>query len=105
MAVLTRQRKKGFALLIVMILVVLLAVLVFAFQRDVSREVSISANVRDDLKSAYLAQMALVRGQVILRLDDNSDYDSLNELWAQPVPWDGETWGTEQGADDDTEGA
>jgi type II secretory pathway component PulK len=93
------RRRRGFALLIVMILIVLLAVLVFAFQRDVSREVSISANVRDDLKSAYLAQMALVRGQVILRLDEHADYDSLNEPWAQPVTWEGETWGTEDSAD------
>ncbi|MCZ7605909.1 MAG: general secretion pathway protein GspK [Planctomycetota bacterium] len=88
-------RRRGFALLIVMILLVLLAVLVFAFQRDVMREVSISANVRDDLKAAYLAQMALVRGQVILRLDEHADYDSLNEDWSKPVSWQGETWGAE----------
>lgn len=90
-----RARKRGFALLIVMILIVLLAVIVMAFTQDVARELSISENVRDDLKSAYLAQMGLVRGQVILRLDDSADYDSLNEPWAQPVTWVGETWGAE----------
>jgi type II secretory pathway component PulK len=90
-----RSRKRGFALLMVMILIILLAVIVFAFQRDVAREVSITANVRDDLRAAYLAQMGLVRGQVILRLDDNQEFDSLNEPWAQPVTWDGETWGAE----------
>ncbi|MCB9932432.1 MAG: general secretion pathway protein GspK [Planctomycetes bacterium] len=90
-----RARRQGFALLIVMILIVLLAVLVFAFQRDVMREVSISANVRDDLKAAYMAQMALVRGQVILRLDEHADYDSLNEDWAQQISWTGETWGAD----------
>ena len=99
-----QKRKRGFALLIVMILIVLLAVLVFAFQRDVSREVSISANVRDDLKSANLAHMALVRGQVILRTDEHDDYDSLNESWAQPVTWEGETWGTETTGEDGESG-
>ena len=89
-------------MLIVMILIVLLAILVFAFQRDVMREISISANVRDDLKAAYLAQMALVRGQVILRLDDHPEYDSLNEPWAQEVSWTGETWGNEDSADGET---
>ncbi|MCB9893881.1 MAG: general secretion pathway protein GspK [Planctomycetes bacterium] len=97
-----RRDRRGFALLIVMILIILLAVLVFAFQRDVMREISISANVRDDLKAAYLAQMAMVRGQVILRLDDHADYDSLNEPWAQPVSWEGETWGAEDSADGQT---
>src|SRR5690606_25183005 len=81
---------------------ILLAVLVFAFQREVMREISISANVRDDLKASYLAQMALVRGQVILRLDEHAEYDSLNESWAQPVTWTGETWGNEQGSDGET---
>jgi type II secretory pathway component PulK len=94
-----QKERSGFALLIVMILIVLLAVLVFAFQRDVSREVSISANVRDDLKSAYVANMGLVRGQVILRLDEHDDYDSLNEPWAQPVTWEGETGGSDESAE------
>ncbi|MCA8911226.1 MAG: general secretion pathway protein GspK [Planctomycetes bacterium] len=83
-----------------MILIILLAVLVFAFKREVTRESSISANVRDDLKASYIAQMALVRGQVILRLDDHADYDSLNEPWAQPVSWTGETWGAEDTTDE-----
>ncbi|MBZ0137468.1 MAG: general secretion pathway protein GspK [Planctomycetes bacterium] len=90
-----RARKRGFALLIVMILIILLAVIITAFVQDVWREVSVSQNVRDDVRADYLAQMGLVRGQVILRLDDNADFDSLNEPWAQPVPWDGETWGAE----------
>lgn len=99
-----RARKRGFALLIVMILIILLAVIVMAFAQDVAREVSISENVRDDLKSAYLAQMGMVRGQVILRLDDAADYDSLNEPWAQPVTWTGETWGAEASEEHSEEG-
>lgn len=94
-----KNRRRGFALLIVMILIVLLAILVFAFQRDVAREVSIAGNVRDDLKAAYLANMGLVRGQVMLRLDEHEDYDSLNELWSEPLTWVGETWGSEDGVE------
>ena len=101
----SRENRKGFALLIVMILIILLAVLVFAFKRDVTREVSISANVRDDLKASYLAQMGMVRGQVILRLDEHADYDSLNEPWAQPVSWDGETWGADEGSESSDTGS
>jgi type II secretory pathway component PulK len=89
----SRGRKRGFALMIVMMLIILLAVLVFAFQRDVMRETAVTGNVRDDLKAAYLAQMAMVRGQVVLRLDTSADYDSLNEPWAAPLSWEGETWG------------
>ena len=100
-----RARKRGFALLIVMILIVLLAVIVFAFAQDVAREVSISENVRDDLKSAYIAQMGMVRGQVILRLDDQAEFDSLNEPWAQPVTWEGETWGAEGGEESSEDGS
>lgn len=99
-----RSRKRGFALLIVMILIILLAVIVIAFAQDVAREVSISQNVRDDLKSAYMAQMGMVRGQVILRLDENADFDSLNESWAQPVTWTGESWGVEGSQENSEEG-
>lgn len=88
-----RSDRRGFALLIVMMLLIALAIVVYILQRDVAREVSISANVRDDLSAAYLANMGLVRGQVVLRLDSHSDYDSLNEPWAKPLRWEGETFG------------
>lgn len=88
-----RSRKRGFALLMVMMLVMVLAIVVWSFQRDVARETSITANVRDDLSAAFLAQMGLVRGQAVLRLDEQADYDSLNETWSKPVTWEGETFG------------
>ncbi len=94
-----RRNRRGFTLLMVLILVVMLSVLVIGMMGSVVREVSITANVRDDLRAAYLAEMALVRAQVILRVDDHADYDSLNEAWSEPLKWDGETWGSLQGGE------
>lgn len=94
-----KRQRRGFALLMVMILIVLLSVVVMAFQHDVAREISVTRNVRADLKAEYLAQMALIRGQVLLRLDEHAEYDSMNESWSQPLSWEGETWGA-----DDIEG-
>ncbi len=95
----TRKSRRAVALLVVLLLVMLLAIVVWSFQSEVTREINVSANVRDDLKAAYLAQMGMVRGQAIMRLDDKADYDSLNEPWAQPVSWKGEAFGS-----DDPEG-
>ncbi|MHC4839958.1 MAG: type II secretion system minor pseudopilin [Planctomycetota bacterium] len=89
-----RSRKRGFALLIVMMLTIALAVIIWSFQREVQREVSVSKNVTDDLKAGLLAEMGLVRGQVVLRLDEHTDYDSLNESWSEVLKWEGETFGS-----------
>ncbi|MBK8206470.1 MAG: general secretion pathway protein GspK [Planctomycetes bacterium] len=96
-----RSQRRGFALMVVLILVIMLAVLVYGLQSDVQREAAVSGNVRDDLRAAYLAQMALIRGQVILRLDKASDYDSLNEEWSKPLSWEGETWGDDGSSEGD----
>jgi type II secretory pathway component PulK len=88
-----RRVRRGFALLVVLLLIITLAIVVYILQREVARESFVSANLRDDLASAYLANMGLVRGQVVLRLDDKADYDSLNEPWAKPLRWSGETFG------------
>ncbi|CAG0992094.1 hypothetical protein PLCT2_02529 [Planctomycetaceae bacterium] len=93
----TRKNRRAMALLVVLLLVMLLAIIVWSFQSEVAREINVSSNVRDDLKAAYLAQMGMVRGQAIMRLDDKADYDSLNEPWAQPVNWQGETFGNDDG--------
>lgn len=94
-----RISRRGFALLIVLLLIIALAIVVYILQRDVAREGAISANVRDDLSAAYLANMGLVRGQVVLRLDSHAEYDSLNEPWAKPLRWTGETWGVADSSD------
>lgn len=96
-----RLRNKGFALLIVLMLSIALAVIIWGFQRDVQREISISRNITDDLQAEFLAEMGLVRGQVVLRLDENSEYDSLNESWSETLKWSGETFGAEDRYDDD----
>ncbi|MCC6148994.1 MAG: general secretion pathway protein GspK [Planctomycetes bacterium] len=93
----TRKHRRAMALLVVLLLVMLLAIVVWSFQSEVAREINVSSNVRDDLKAAYLAQMGMVRGQAVMRLDDKADYDSLNEPWAQPVSWQGETFGNTDG--------
>lgn len=99
-----RRSKRGFALLMVMILVILLSILVLSFVQDVSRELMVTKNARSDLQAAYLAQMGLIRGQVLLKLDEHPDYDSLNESWSQPLTWNGETWGSAElsGGGDET---
>jgi type II secretory pathway component PulK len=88
--------RRGFALLMVMMIVVVMAVLTSTLVMVVSREVRQTANVRDYLRASYLAEMALIRGQVVLRLDEHPEYDSLNEIWAKPLTWEGETFGEEE---------
>lgn len=93
----TRKNRRAMALLVVLLLVMLLSIIVWSFQSEVAREINVSSNTRDDLRAAYLAQMGMVRGQAIMRLDDKADYDSLNEPWAQPVSWKGENFGNDDG--------
>lgn len=100
-----RSRNRGLALLIVLMLSVALTVVVWSFQRDVQREEGVQRNVTDDLRAELLAEMGLVRGQVVLRLDDHSDYDSLNEEWAEDLPWDGESFKLEDSVSEDAEGS
>ena len=90
-----RFARRGIALLVVLLLIIVLSVIVWSFQREVVRELAIANNVRDDLKAAMLAEMGLVKGQVWLRLDERPEFDSLNEPWAQPVTWPGETFGAD----------
>lgn len=97
-----RARRRGFALLTVLLLVMLLAVLVFGFQRDVMRETALSGNSQDGLRASLLANMGMVRASVMLRLDENAEYDSLNEPWSQRLSWDGETWGNDFGDETET---
>ena len=89
------KNRRGIALMVTLLLIMLLSVVVWSFQRDVMREIHMSGNVRDDLKAAYQAQMGLVRAQAILRTDEKADYDSLNEPWAKPTNWKGETFGND----------
>jgi hypothetical protein len=90
----TREHsRRGGTLIMVLLLVMTMSVLVLSLGNIVIREVSQTANVRDDTRAVYLAEMGLVRGQVMLMLDEHADYDSLNEIWTKSFTWEGETFG------------
>jgi type II secretory pathway component PulK len=99
-----RNRTRGFALILTLLLIMVMTVLCVTLQSIVSREVRQTANARDDTRAAYLAEMGLIRGQVMLRLDEHPEYDSLNEIWAKAVSWEGETFGEDAYYDDYGEG-
>jgi hypothetical protein len=90
-----RHTRRGATLIMVLLLVMTMTVLIVSLGSIVHRELSQTVNVRDDTRAVYLAEMGLVRGQVMLMLDEHADYDSLNEIWTKPVTWEGETFGAD----------
>ncbi|MCC6575604.1 MAG: general secretion pathway protein GspK [Planctomycetes bacterium] len=96
-----RRRRRGIALLVVLLITVLMIVIVYSFQENVGREAAVARNNLDGTKAYFLAQMALIKGQATLRLDEQADYDSLNEPWAQPPRWEGENFGAMDESSDD----
>jgi general secretion pathway protein K len=74
--------QRGIALVLVLAMVALLVSLVVEFSHTMRVDVSLAANVRDELKALYTARSGVEMARMLLRNDDAS-YDYLEEDWAK----------------------
>jgi len=88
-APLSHSRKKhdpkGFALLLVLIVVSIMGFLVFDFSYLVRVNMTSAANFRDG-SQAYLLARSGIEACRALRREDKNEWDSLDELWATERP-------------------
>lgn len=87
-----RKPERGIALLATLLAVALMTILVVDFTTSSALGYRSAANQADDLRALYLARSAIQVGIAVLARDAISDsqqkqrFDSLNEIWAIPVP-------------------
>ncbi|MFQ5598334.1 MAG: type II secretion system minor pseudopilin GspK [Nitrospiria bacterium] len=82
------KEQDGFALLISLVVIFLLVVVILESDFQARADLRAAGNFRDDLKAFYLVQSAVTAGKALIRDDtkNSNAYDSLDELWAFPIP-------------------
>jgi general secretion pathway protein K len=87
-----RRSERGIALLATMLAVALMTILVVDFTTSSALGYRSAANQADELRALYLARSGIQVGIALLERDSLSDaqqktpYDSLNDIWAVPIP-------------------
>ena len=74
--------QRGAALVFVLMVLTILAVAVFAFSDTSQLDATHARNFRDGARAFFLARAGVEHGMVLLEEDDN-DFDTLQEEWAQ----------------------
>jgi general secretion pathway protein K len=74
--------EKGFALILVLMVIVLLVSLVVDFSYTMRVDLTLAANSRDETKAFYAARSGLEVARLTLK-DDDPSYDALSEDWAR----------------------
>jgi general secretion pathway protein K len=88
----TRRSERGIALLATLLAVSLMTILVVDFTTSSALGYRAAANQADELRALYLARSGIQVGIAVLERDSITDsqqehpYDSLNDIWAVPVP-------------------
>src|SRR3989304_8951622 len=82
------NNNSGVALVITLLVLALLITVILYFNLGMRVEAKAAANFRDDTKAYYLARSGITFAIELHKEDKKtaSQYDSLNELWAQKVP-------------------
>jgi len=82
------NNNSGVALVITLLVLALLITVILDFNLGMRVEAKAAANFRDDTKAYYLARSGITFAIELLEEDKktSSQFDSLNELWAQKVP-------------------
>ena len=87
-----QRPERGIALLATLLAISLMTILVVDFATSSALAYRSSANQADELRALYLARSGIAVGVAMLERDSISDaqqeqpYDSLNDIWAQPIP-------------------
>lgn len=76
------EDEKGIALILVLVVIVLLVSLVVDFSYTMRVDLTLAANLRDEIKALYTARSGTEVARLMLKEDDPV-YDSLDEDWAQ----------------------
>ena len=85
------HRQEGFALILSLLMVILLAVVILEANSRVRADLRAAGHFRDDHAAFYLARSAIFAGEARLREDIKNDLrraerrDSLDESWAYPI--------------------
>lgn len=82
------NNNRGVALVITLLVLTLLLTVILEFNLGMRVEAKAAANFRDETKAYYLARSGITFAIELLEEDKKtaSQYDSLNELWAQKIP-------------------
>jgi len=73
--------RKGVALILVLVVIVLMVGLVVEFSYNMKVDVTLAANQRDELK-AYLIALSGAELAKLILMEDDPSYDALDEEWA-----------------------
>ncbi|UCC66387.1 MAG: type II secretion system minor pseudopilin GspK [Deltaproteobacteria bacterium] len=76
------EDQKGIALILVLVVIALLVSLVVDFSYTMRVDLTLAANLRDEIKALYTARSGTEVARLMLKEDDPV-YDSLDEDWAQ----------------------
>jgi len=81
--------EQGFALVLVLVVVGLLATLVVQFNYGSQVELELARSYVESIQAAYLAEAGVHVGMALLRTDDHDQgaIDSLEDQWAQAIPY------------------
>ena len=82
------QNERGFALLLVLLVITLLVTMVVEFDYRTRIDLRSAGNLRDGLQATYLARAGIASAQAILKDDkrQNPSKTDLTALWAVPLP-------------------
>jgi len=84
--------EQGFALVLVLVVVGLLATLVVQFNYSSRVELELARSYVESIQAAYLAEAGVHVGMALLRTDDNKSadgkvIDTVEDQWAQAIPY------------------
>lgn len=78
------QDESGFALLISLLVVLLLAVMILEMDAQTRADLRAAGHFRDDLQAFHLVRSAVSAAQALLQRDGRA-FDATTELWASPI--------------------
>ena len=78
------RSERGMVLLVVLVLLTVLSSLMIDLGYTTLVDLRLTETFRDSTKAYYLAKGGIEAGQMVLK-NDNNNYDSLTEWWAQPI--------------------
>ncbi|HEY5595495.1 MAG TPA: hypothetical protein VIL61_10145, partial [Nitrospiria bacterium] len=83
------NNERGIALLLTLVVLVLLTAVIVEFDYGAKVNLITAGNFRDEIQATYLAKAGATAARAALKDDikqaAGSNYDGLDELWAQPV--------------------
>ncbi|MCD4656312.1 MAG: general secretion pathway protein GspK [Planctomycetes bacterium] len=80
-----RKNDKGAVLLIVLLVLVILIIIIFSYIESITIDSIISSNLKNESSMIWATRGGIELSKAYLVLDDQDEFDSLNEPWAQKI--------------------